>query len=75
MKHCCLITKRKHLSLTHQDAHQLAEILTKHRPLLHGWSNGSAAADGASESEGLRRVVADYTAARLARVCRMQVGV
>jgi len=69
-----------------QDAHQLADILQAHRHQLVGWhlpapgqipggganDNMTSSSSESNEAEGLRQVVADYTKARLVRVCRMQ---
>jgi len=60
-----------------QDAHKLADILQAHKQELGGWKHVSApsstsASSAVQDADGLRRVVSDYTAARLVRVCRMQ---
>eukprot|EP00983_Pelagomonas_calceolata_P059536 1145956-Pelagomonas_calceolata.AAC.6 len=65
-----------------QDAHQLANILEAHSQELNSWklpkalqpsvTRGDSCSQKGSDAEGLPRVVADYTKARLVRVCRMQ---
>ncbi|KAF5831457.1 hypothetical protein DUNSADRAFT_13132 [Dunaliella salina] len=65
-----------------EDAHQLANILEAHRQELSSWkppnalepcaTSDDSCSEKGNDAEGLAHVVADYTSARLVRVCRMQ---